>query len=157
MIAGKQALLIEPRVIEVFVPGEPIPQGSMVAYYHKALRRASLKPDNERELKAWRAIVGTMARLKWHGKPSTSAIRLDCEFRFPRVKQTAAGPRRASTKYPTTRQTPDRDKLLRAVQDAMTGVIYGDDSQVISGETSKVFVESARDAGLWMRITEILD
>lgn len=153
----QQSLLIEPRTIEVFVPGTPIPQGSMVAYWHKALRRATLKPDNERDLKAWRAVVRTMARLKWIGKPATCAVRVEAEFRFPRVKQTAAGPRRMQTPRPTTRQVPDGDKLLRAVLDALTGAIYVDDAQVIEASTRKTFVEREGDAGLFLRVTELPD
>lgn len=87
----------------------------------------------------------------------TCAVRVEAEFRFPRVKQTAAGPRRMQTPRPTTRQVPDGDKLLRAVLDALTGAIYVDDAQVIEASTRKTFVEREGDAGLFLRVTELPD
>lgn len=59
--------------------------------------------------------------------PSRQCIRLACEFQLPY-------PKSSIRKYqfgwlPHTKQ-PDVDKLLRALMDALTGIVWVDDSQV---------------------------
>jgi Holliday junction resolvase RusA-like endonuclease len=44
--------------------------------------------------------------------------------------------------YTRPAHMPDIDKLLRAVMDALTGIAYADDSQVIECMVSKVYGES---------------
>jgi Holliday junction resolvase RusA-like endonuclease len=44
-------------------------------------------------------------------------------------------------RYPTTK--PDLDKLARAVLDALTGVYYLDDAQVVSLDLQKAYTHGA--------------
>lgn len=150
-----QGQLIELRTVEIFIPGQPVPQGSMVPFIDKRTKKANLKPDNERELMSWRRNVTAHARIKWPGSPTNNPIRLDVVFWFSRTKLTAGGPQRLSGRVPCNRTTPDRDKLLRAVQDALTGVVYVDDSRAIAGETEKRFVGPKERPGVLLRIEEL--
>lgn len=52
------------------------------------------------------------------------------------------GLRPSAPAYPTKR--PDTTKLLRAVEDALTGVVWRDDAQVVVQTAVKVFGEPAR-------------
>lgn len=47
---------------------------------------------------------------------------------------------------PIGRNTGDVDHYLRAVQDALTGVAYLDDSQIVDGNTVKVYAGEGVDA-----------
>ena len=51
---------------------------------------------------------------------------------------------------PTTR--PDLSKLVRAVEDALTGVIYADDAQVVSEYTEKHYADNPRQSGCEIRV-----
>jgi len=56
---------------------------------------------------------------------------------------------------PHTRK-PDLDKLLRAVGDALTRVVYLDDAQIISyGESRKRYAAIGETPGVSIRIEEI--
>ena len=65
--------------------------------------------------------------------PTEQALSVELVFFFPRPKShlTSTGMLKASA--PTFRaQRPDVDKLTRAVLDALTGIVYVDDCQVVS-------------------------
>jgi Holliday junction resolvase RusA-like endonuclease len=52
--------------------------------------------------------------------------------------------------YPTTR--PDATKLVRSAEDALTGVLWLDDSQIIVGPSEKVYAEANESEGVEIRI-----
>ena len=54
--------------------------------------------------------------------------------------------------YPTV--PPDLDKLIRGVGDALTGVVYDDDSQVIRTLAWKTYAD-AREPGAFIRVNEL--
>ena len=91
---------------------------------------ANVVDDNKKDAAQWEQKIKLVALEFRPYKLWTCAVRLDVDFIMPRPKT-------------VTRQDhtvkPDRDKLLRCVQDALTGMIYKDDSQVIEGETTKIY------------------
>ena len=54
--------------------------------------------------------------------------------------------------YPTV--APDTDKLLRAVGDSLSGVIYDDDAQIIRVLAWKVYADT-RVSGAFIRVNEL--
>ena len=117
------------------VLGTPCPQGSMKAFIDKA-GNANMTSDNAK-MKPWRQQVGWSA-LEARAKDgmhepwgSDVPVRLTAFFVLARPKTC---PKRRI--YPTVK--PDLDKLKRAVMDALKGVIYKDDAQVVEhGPTAK--------------------
>ena len=114
--------------IEFTVLGTPRPQGSMKSFVDKA-GHAQMKSDNKQTL-PWRQQVG-WAALDARAKAgihdpwgSEIPVRLTTWFVFARPK---CAPKRRI--YPTVK--PDLDKLKRAIMDALKGVIYMDDAQVV--------------------------
>jgi Holliday junction resolvase RusA-like endonuclease len=107
---------------------------------HLAHDNAALKP--------WaQAVAGAaiLARAQsdrldspWRGVP----IRVACRFYLPRVKADWGTGRNALKLKPSAAthhiRKPDVDKLVRGVLDALTGVLYGDDGQVVSAPAEKV-------------------
>jgi crossover junction endodeoxyribonuclease RusA len=112
------------------VAGVPIPQGSMKGFVVKTAKgpRAALTSDNA-HLPQWRHLVGWTAKRALQDLPAgdrglvVGAVQLTVVFTLPRPKRL---PKRALPHI----SRPDLDKLTRAVCDALTGVVWKDDSQV---------------------------
>jgi len=91
-----------------------------------------------RKLMAWRGAVAAAARKVWTGPPTDKAVSLSCTFYFPRPKSAE------KRLYPTKRSVPDGDKLRRAIGDALTGVLYVDDSQIVNGSDFRRYDNEGR-------------
>lgn len=52
-------------------------------------------------------------------------------------------------------QKPDLDKLLRALNDGLTGVAFHDDSQVVNIAATKRRAEPGEETGVEVNITRI--
>lgn len=99
------------------VPGVPVPQGS------KSMSRSGHMYEANKKLRPWRETVAQVARLHFK-KPLEGAILLEVTFVMPRTKAMRDKP------APPMTQKPDTDKLIRAVNDSLTGIAFRDDSQV---------------------------
>jgi len=124
-------------VIAFTVPGIPAPQGSMRAFMRKGARFPVVTSDN-RNLKPWRQSVAFAAvdacpdRELWQGPVSIGVV-----FYLPRPKSL---PKRVE--YPTKK--PDCDKLARGILDALTGILWRDDSQVVEMAARKLYGDPPR-------------
>lgn len=92
--------------------------------------------DNPK-LKSWRQELAKAALLACCHSAGTgfpmqrpAAVQVQIKFFFK-------VPKKVNCQYKTTR--PDVDKLLRATLDGMAGIVYEDDSQVVSAQVSKQF------------------
>jgi len=111
------------------VLGRPVPQGSMTASYNRKTNTSHVHHVQGAALAQWRASLRLAAKDAgaeiWEGPVQIIVI-------FGVYK--AAYPKRTHPVIP-----PDLDKLVRALLDALTGVCYTDDKQVISLYAGKVF------------------
>lgn len=111
-------------------------------------QQVRLHHAHARELESWRMAVAAAARKAWNGAPPISCgLELDLDFFLPR-------PTTVRRVLHTVR--PDRDKLLRAVADALAGIIYVDDSQAIGGQTRKHYASNV-GPGVRIRVNEVCD
>lgn len=140
----------------MWVPGIPVTQGSM---RHRGKGR--MAHDNEEKLKPWRAVVAYHTAEGWHGGPSEAAMSIGLRFCFRRPKthygtgRNSGALKKTAPKYPAGRRY-DLDKLVRAVLDALTGVVYMDDGQVVDlGE--KPHKCYAPDPGVQIIVRELLE
>lgn len=116
--------------LSFFVPGLPISQGSM-RLVGRRTGRARVVHDKGAALVAWRRLVARAARQSTRQSFAHQApVELALTFVLPRPSTV----RRAE---PATR--PDLDKLIRAVLDAATGVLWVDDGQVVGIVARKVY------------------
>ena len=111
------------------VAGMPAPQGSMRAFVRNG--HAVVSHARRASLEAWRIAVAQEARAAMHAADlfgGSLAVRI--VFRLPRPSSHTGkrGLLPSAPLYPIT--APDADKLLRAVLDALTGVVWLDDAQV---------------------------
>jgi len=116
------------------VPGDPTPQGSMRAVVGGD-GKAHVISDNVKT-GPWRTQVAWAARQAWSGAPTTAAVSVTAVFWIARPASVSEKKRPAHT------VKPDVDKLTRAILDALTGVVYRDDSQVDHIEATKKYVNT---------------
>lgn len=141
------------EVVSFFVAGTPKPQGSKRAFVHPKTRRAILTESAGAALKDWRYDVKTTAIMKMAGKDmivTPKAVMLKVNFILPRP---VSLPKTKPT--PLAAKKPDTDKLLRAIGDALTGVVYSDDSQVIELHGFKRVAELGETPGAHIFVQEV--
>ena len=113
--------------IQFTVYGKPEPQGSMKAFMRKGARFPVVTSDNK-DLKSYRQNLSVVAleRCEVEGFdpiPKKTPVEIDITFYFNRP---ASKSKRAEFTV-----KPDLDKLMRAVGDALTGICFEDDSQIV--------------------------
>ena len=108
----------------IWVEGLPIAQGSKNAFNRGG---RIVLVESAKGLKSWREIIAHVAKMS-NREVSDDAIKLSLLFLMP-------APKKLMRRYPTTK--PDLDKLTRAVLDALTGVWYLDDAQVVALDVQK--------------------
>lgn len=120
------------------VAGVPAPQGSKTR-----TRWGGIREDNP-ATKPWRSAVAWEATAAMHGtQPLTGPLELAVTFYFPRPKShygTGKNADRLKDTAPTWCATkPDTDKLIRAIGDAITGIVCRDDSQIVRVTAWKLY------------------
>ena len=108
------------------VEGKPIQQGSMRAFNNRIVH------NKTKELMEWRSKVAQAAHLAGCS-PIDGAITISMRFRYQR-------PKSITRIQPTV--PPDLDKQIRSILDALTGVAYADDSQVVRITATKEYQSS---------------
>jgi Holliday junction resolvase RusA-like endonuclease len=136
------------RGIEFFVPGKPQPRGSKRAFPFKRKNGSlgvSVSDDNPNSA-AWMDAVSAEAARQMAGRePMRGPVYLSIEFVMPRPKghygsgKNSGVLKASAPKYHTSK--PDRLKLSRAVEDALTAIVYADDAQVVAGGVLKCYGE----------------
>lgn len=126
--------------IAFHVRGIPVTQGSAHAFVLKGGKRAVVVPDHKRELRAWRSTVSYAAQQVAPSPVWTGPVAIALRFTLPRPKTEPTHRGRGKARRPIRTwpdRRPDLDKLARSVLDALTGVVFGDDCQVVRLEASK--------------------
>jgi Holliday junction resolvase RusA-like endonuclease len=144
----------DPDLIEFFVAGEPVPQGSTKAFYIKKLERVVTTHTNS-NTESWRNRIATEAQhinelrsQSYFSEDRRLGYEVTMEFVFTRPKST---PKR--WRHNTKR--PDLDKLVRAALDGITNVLIPDDSQVVRITAGKCYGECDRSPGLHISIRRL--
>lgn len=132
-------------ITSFWVPGVPKPQGSKRAFSHPATKRIVMVEAAGAPLKDWRYDVKATAASRMDGRPvitQPTGVHLEVEFVMPRPTSL---PKSRAT--PAAVKKPDLDKLIRAICDALKGVVYADDSQVVSMFLGKRTAELGEQTG----------
>ena len=115
-------------MIEFFVEGKPVPQGSM-----KYIGNGRMIHNRQAELATWRALIAIKAKETgiW---ATDNLVKLDLTFHLKK-------PKTVKRDYPTV--APDLDKLCRSVFDALSnGIAYLDDQQVTELSARKIYSDT---------------
>lgn len=125
-----------------FVPGVPVPKGSAKAFINKRTGRAIVTQTNRDKQQPWASLIAFVAKEKG-GAIIDGPVSLTVHFFMPRPKNhygTGKNSAVLKTEAPLNHTSkPDLDKLLRCVKDALTGVVWNDDSQVCWVECRKQY------------------
>lgn len=118
--------------------GTPRPQGS------KRHVGGGIMVESSKHVKEWRSFarmcaVKAMQEAGCDPVAKPNVVKIDVQFAFdrPQSHRNAKGLKLNAPVYHTSR--PDADKLLRALLDSMTQIVFQDDSQVASIVVRKVY------------------
>lgn len=129
-------------VVQFSVHGTPQPAGSKTAGRTKDGRM--FVRDSAKRSAPWKQQVAQAAAAAHDGPLLDGPLELRVWFNVPRPKRHygARGDVRPSAPtHPAVR--PDITKLLRAVEDACTGVLWRDDAQIVAQHATKAYGERA--------------
>jgi crossover junction endodeoxyribonuclease RusA len=112
--------------------------------------------ESSRHVKAWRETVRAAAHAAHDGAPLAGPVNVHLVFRAARPKahwRVAGRLAITAPRRPTTR--PDVDKLARAVLDALTGVVFTDDSQVVELVAIKRYATAEHGPGVHITVESL--
>lgn len=130
-------------MFEMFVAGEPRPQGSKKAYRRG---NAIVLVEAQKDLPAWREQMTRQMEFKMleHPQPFQTAVAVAITFWLSR-------PKSVKRTHPTG--TYDIDKLTRAVLDSATKAgVWRDDSDVVELQVRKTY-NDVHESGMLITIT----
>lgn len=120
-----------PVVLTFTVHGTPAPAGSKRAFFRGG---RAIVVDANKKARPWKDQVAQVAGDFMGGRPLLAGpleLRLCFYVKRPKAHMNAAGRAKPSAPwFPTTK--PDVLKLARGVEDALSGVIYFDDAQIVT-------------------------
>ena len=138
--------------VEFFVPGQPVGKGRPRATVRAGRARLYTPAKTEK----YEARVALFAQQAMAGRPVMAgpvALSVTALFpiptSWPKKRQAAA---RAGTEQHTKR--PDADNCAKAVLDGLNGVVWKDDSQVVTLSIEKRYAEVPRVEVLVVPLTE---
>lgn len=119
--------------VTVTVLGRPAPQGSKISNRFGGMREANPRT------KPWREAIESVCKHPSFGVPSDfvlfdGPLSVDVWCFFEPPKNAKQGD------YPSTKSTYDVDKLARAVNDGITGLIIVDDARIVDLNVHKRYV-----------------
>lgn len=125
----------------LWVPGTPRPQGSKTYYNGRGV-------ESSKYVKGWRADVRAAAAEVWHDPPlDAHPLQASYSFRFRRPNSHYVAGDRSRPLKPSAphwmSSAPDVSKLVRAIEDALTGIVIADDRLIASSSEQKLYSGSA--------------
>ncbi len=142
--------------ITFFIPGIPAPGGSkrFVGFGKKTGRAILIDAAGERN-KNWRSVCAMIAAQEMTGKEMLrTPLSVHFAFFMPRPKghYGTKGLKQNAPQRPFTR--PDVLKLSRSTEDALTGIVWADDSQTVHMNIAKYFADN-NNCGCHVSIAEL--
>ena len=136
-------------MITINIPGRPVPQPRHQISTIGGFARAYIPKDNP--IHSFKESVRLVAKLAMvNNTIAEGPIRISCEFVIDRPKSHTKA--RRSKFRESHSQKPDLDNLVKALTDAMTGIVWVDDSQVSSILASKRWTNEGEEPGTLVEI-----
>lgn len=142
--------------VSFFVAGDPAPQGSKQArpiYKGRGKGRVFTGRvalvESSTKVKPWREQVAAAARIAYRGRaPMTGPLEVSLVFEMPRPQSHWGTGRNAGVLKASAPEwcdkKPDKDKLTRAIYDALTTAgVWLDDAQAVIGRQEKLYANDS--------------
>lgn len=145
-------------MIQIEVFGIPRPGGSKKPGRNRKTGKLFVMDANPNTA-IWRSDVVAQSIPQYNGPLLTGPVIMRYEFRFPRPKNhyrtgnNAHLMREAAPNWHTIK--PDLTKIIRSTEDALTGIVWQDDSQVCKRSESKRYCRGEERPGVTMFISEM--
>ncbi|WP_255218445.1 RusA family crossover junction endodeoxyribonuclease [Nocardia abscessus] len=120
----------------------PAPQGSKRHVGHGRMIESSAAVG------PWRERVA-LAVHNEHWPLLSGPVVVDLTFVMPRPKSAP------KTRTPPAIKKPDLDKLVRAIFDALTGIAFDSDAQVVELHASKRLADPGCQPGVWITVADL--
>ena len=144
-------------MIAFFVAGLPRPAGSKRAFPIKkngVFTGKTAVADSNPKAKDWKCDVAHAAAKAMEGKALlTGPVKVEFTFCMPRPKYQFR--KDGSLKYGAPywhTVKPDALKLARGVEDALTGIVWNDDSQIVDEHLIKAYAAPSRTKTIGVHI-----
>ena len=138
-----------------WVPGIPKPGGSKRVFLNRKTGKPIVTDAAGKGNKEWRAQVAYMAS-KVFLTPMLGPLELTIDFRFLRpLGHYGSGKNLGLVKVsapPFPEVRPDLTKLIRSTEDALTGIAWRDDAQVVRQHVNKDY---GATPGAWITVSEM--
>lgn len=148
-------------MIRIRIDGEPAPGGSKTSMVHPSTGMRVMVDAGGKRNKIWRSRCEAFARRQIGPQPPLEGpLSVSFEFIMPRPKSHY----RSVKKQPVLRddapthhtKAPDRTKLMRSTEDALTGICWVDDSQIVDGDhITKRWAQPGEEPGAVVTIQRI--
>ncbi len=142
-------------MVSFWVDGIPVSKGSARGIVNRRTGRVRVFQDNAAKQKPWArkiAVLAQAAGVVCRPGPVTVVL----GFAFPRPAHHFGTGRNAAIVKPSADRDhvvkPDLDKLIRCVLDALTGVAWVDDSQVVGLACTKAYAGAGKMGGVMVSI-----
>lgn len=141
---------------QLWIPGNPYPERrklhSIVGRGKTA--RVHLRPHPKTEAYRKKVVEPAIAAAKLVRIPKPAGVEIVAVFYLPRPKshmgtgKNAGTVKGSSPAFPIGSDTGDFENLVKVVCDALTGILWDDDSQVIRGRIDKVYADDGQATGV---------
>jgi Holliday junction resolvase RusA-like endonuclease len=139
-------------LISFFVSGTPRPGGSKTPLGRGANGKLRIR-EAGRHTMAWRELVGWAGRQAMGPRqPLAGPLRVSFTFNMPRPQAHLLRGQLRSTAPAHHTHAPDTTKLIRSTEDALTGVCWVDDAQIVQQQASKGYAEADLGPGVYITI-----
>ena len=128
-------------MIKLIIDGEPVAQGRP----RFSSRGKFVKAYDPPKSKRYKQYVALQAKQQYNLKPLTGAIAVSCTFYRP-IQQSGSKALKMAKKAHKERPTvkPDIDNYFKCVTDALKGICWLDDNQIVDVEMHKHYNERPR-------------
>jgi Holliday junction resolvase RusA-like endonuclease len=153
------------EVARIWVPGIPRPGGSKTARVimrmGKVVMTSAGRPlvtmrDDAKGNAEWKQLVSFYAQQQYSGAPLDGTLKADFIFYMPRIGSHYGSGKNAGVlkaNAPVYHEVrPDKTKLTRSTEDALSGVLWTDDARIADGGQKKLY---ACEASEWKPGAEI--
>jgi crossover junction endodeoxyribonuclease RusA len=145
--------------ISFFVPGRPAPGGSKSAFINHKNGKVIMAPASK-YTRNWMDTVSTYARCNYSGPVLTGPLAIRFRFYINRPKSHRNNQGmllKPGRERPFLTIKPDLTKLTRSTEDALTGIIWKDDCQVVISMASKSYCNNSTSQGVDIEVCDIWD